>query len=66
MTTDFILKDATNEELGRSVEENVFAMFNSMTQVLHGEGKRDRKCDAARATADCARVGLSICSTVRQ
>lgn len=37
MTRDFILKDATEEELGRAVEENLIAMFRSMTSVLHGE-----------------------------
>jgi GNAT superfamily N-acetyltransferase len=37
MTTDFILKNATEEELGRAVEENVFAMMSDMTRVLHGE-----------------------------
>jgi GNAT superfamily N-acetyltransferase len=37
MTTDPILKNATEEELGRAVEENVFAMFRSMSEVLNGE-----------------------------
>jgi GNAT superfamily N-acetyltransferase len=35
--TDTILKNATDEQLGQAVEENVFAMFRSMTQVLSGE-----------------------------
>jgi GNAT superfamily N-acetyltransferase len=37
MTTEPILKNATEEELGRAVEENVFAMFRSMNEVLNGE-----------------------------
>jgi GNAT superfamily N-acetyltransferase len=37
MTTEPILKNATDEELGRAVEENVFAMFRSMSEVLNGE-----------------------------
>lgn len=37
MTTEPILKDATDEELGRAVEENVYAMFRSMSKVLNGE-----------------------------
>lgn len=35
--SDFILRNATQEELGRAVEENVFAMMRDMTRVLHGE-----------------------------
>ena len=37
MTTNSILRNATEEELGRAVEENVFAMFIDMTRVLNGE-----------------------------
>ena len=37
MTTEPILKNATEEELGRAVEENVYAMFRSMSKVLNGE-----------------------------
>jgi GNAT superfamily N-acetyltransferase len=34
---DPILMNITEEELGRAVEENVFAMFRDMTRVLNGE-----------------------------
>lgn len=37
MAADFLLKNVTKEELGGAVEENMYAMFNSMTQVLNGE-----------------------------
>ena len=37
MTTDTILKNATPEQLARAVEENVFAMFRSMVEVLNGD-----------------------------
>jgi GNAT superfamily N-acetyltransferase len=37
MTTVSILENATEEELGRAVEENVFAMFRTMTEALDGE-----------------------------
>lgn len=37
MIMDTILKNATKEELANAVEENVIAMFRSMTQVLHGD-----------------------------
>jgi len=37
MTTDPILKNARDAQLGPAVEENVFAMFRSMTQVLNGD-----------------------------
>ena len=37
MTTDSILRNATDEQLGLAVEENVYAMFRSMTEVLNGE-----------------------------
>lgn len=37
MTTDSILRNATDEQFGLAVEENVYAMFRSMTQVLNGE-----------------------------
>src|SRR5919106_2471162 len=37
MTTEPILKNAPEEELGRAVEENMFAMFRSMSEVLNGE-----------------------------
>jgi len=37
MTKDFILKNATDEELANAVEENLHAMFRSMVNVLHGE-----------------------------
>ena len=37
MTTNFILKNATEEELAQAVEENLHAMFRSMVQVLNGE-----------------------------
>jgi GNAT superfamily N-acetyltransferase len=37
MTKDFILKNATDEELANAVEENVHAMFRSMVQALSGE-----------------------------
>jgi hypothetical protein len=37
MNTDPILENATDEQLNRAVEENVFAMFRAMTQALNGE-----------------------------
>src|SRR5215216_4928109 len=37
MTTDIILKNATEEELASAVEENIFAMCRSIAQALHGE-----------------------------
>lgn len=37
MTNDSILRNATDEQLALAVEDNVFAMFRSMTTVLHGE-----------------------------
>lgn len=43
MNTDPILKDATDEQLGPAVEENVFAMFRSMTQVLNGDIEENPK-----------------------
>lgn len=33
--TETPLKNASDEELNRAVEENLFAMFRSMTNVLH-------------------------------
>ncbi|HXQ36966.1 MAG TPA: GNAT family N-acetyltransferase, partial [Anaerolineales bacterium] len=43
MTTDPILKKATDEQLGPAVEENVFAMFRSMTKVLNGDIEENPK-----------------------
>lgn len=37
MSTDTILTNAADEQLALAVEENVFAMFRAMTQVLNGE-----------------------------
>lgn len=37
MTTNSILKNSTNEQLGLAVEENAYAMFHSMTEALNGE-----------------------------
>ena len=37
MTTNSILKNATDEQLGLAVEENAYAMFPSMTEALNGE-----------------------------
>ena len=37
MTTDFILKNASDDELANAVEENVYDMFRSMVHVLNGE-----------------------------
>jgi GNAT superfamily N-acetyltransferase len=37
MTKDFILRNATDEELANAVEENLHAMFRSMVRVLNGE-----------------------------
>jgi GNAT superfamily N-acetyltransferase len=37
MITDSILENAKEEELGHAVEENVFAMFRSMSEVLNSE-----------------------------
>jgi hypothetical protein len=37
MTREPVLKNSTEEELGRAVEENVFAMLSSMSEVLNGE-----------------------------
>lgn len=37
MISEPILKNATEAELGRAVEENVFAMMRDMTHVLQGE-----------------------------
>ena len=37
MDSDLILDNATDEQLNRAVEENVFAMFRAMTQALNGE-----------------------------
>ena len=37
MNADPILENASDEQLNRAVEENVFAMFHAMTQVLNGE-----------------------------
>jgi GNAT superfamily N-acetyltransferase len=37
MIQDGILKHTTEAELGRAVEENLFAMMRDMTHVLHGD-----------------------------
>jgi hypothetical protein len=37
MTTDIILKNASEEELANAVEENIIAMGRSMAQVLNGD-----------------------------
>ena len=37
MATDFILKNATEDELANAVEENLYDMFRSMAYVLNGE-----------------------------
>ena len=34
MTNDSILRNAAEEQLGLAVEDNVFAMFRSMVEVL--------------------------------
>lgn len=49
MTTEFILKSASDEQLGLAVEENVFAMFNSMTEVLNGEIEENPQLSRFRA-----------------
>jgi hypothetical protein len=33
MTTDFILKDATDEQLANAVEENLYDMFRNMVDA---------------------------------
>jgi hypothetical protein len=37
MTDHSILRNATEEELGRAVEENVYTMIVDMTRVLNSE-----------------------------
>jgi len=40
---DTILRNATKEELANSVEENLFSMFRSMTDVLNGKFQETAK-----------------------
>lgn len=50
MTKDFILKNATDEELANAVEENLHDMFRSMVRVLNGEIEVTAKMGRYHAT----------------
>ena len=50
MTTDPILENATDEQLGPAVEDNVFAMFRSMSQILNGDIEENPKLSRYHAT----------------